>query len=114
MARLSTRVLEVFLLALIFAVSATISSIACSVTSRSIISATNQDCGSATFRPPAAVLSPPCVRPASVGSYGETYSLHDLGARSTADIQQLSMPIKSLSEASAPETWFINNTRLPH
>jgi len=44
MARLSTRVLEVFLLVVIFAISATITAIACSVTNRQVISSTYQEC----------------------------------------------------------------------
>jgi hypothetical protein len=44
MARLFTRVLEVFLLAVIFAISATITSIACSVTNRQVIASAYYEC----------------------------------------------------------------------
>lgn len=44
MARTFTRVLEVFLLAVIFAISATITSIACSVTNRQILSSAYYEC----------------------------------------------------------------------
>lgn len=44
MARLLSRVLEVFLLVVIFAISATITSIACSVTNRNIFASTYLEC----------------------------------------------------------------------